>query len=226
MRHLCLPFVSKGLPILLAVAGSFLPGGATRPATAQTVPPGFIVENAFPAATFATPVQVVFLPDGRKLVVEQEGVVWTMAVDGTQSASPFLDLSLEVLGGAGRGLLGVAIDPDFTTNRWVYFLYTVDPNGDGDDSEDESFGRLTRFQASLGDPDVVDLTTRQVLIGADWPSGIPALDSFHVIGTLRFAQDKSLLVGTGDGAHFSQVDAGGIDPGGFGPGKADPAVDP
>ena len=47
-----------------------------RMASAVSVPPGFVVENAFPDQTFLQPVQVVFLPDGRTLVVEQRGKVW------------------------------------------------------------------------------------------------------------------------------------------------------
>ncbi len=207
-----------------AVAACLL-GCFAPPAPAQTVPAGFVVENAFPGATFSSPMQVVFLPDGRKLVAEIAGRVWVMTAAGVKLPTPLIDLNLEVMSGPGRGLLSVAIDPDFTTNRWVYLLYTVDPNTDGNDSEDECFGRLTRYQVDAVDPNVIDISTREVLIGATWPGGFPTLDSFHVIGTLRFAADKTLLVGAGDGAHFSQVDSGGIDPGGFGAGKTDPSED-
>jgi len=64
---------------------------------AQTAPPDFVIEDAFPTATFNLPVQVVFLPDGRKLVVEKEGQIWTMASDGTKLTTPFIDVDCWVL---------------------------------------------------------------------------------------------------------------------------------
>jgi glucose/arabinose dehydrogenase len=194
------------------------------PAGAVTAPPGFVVENAFPGVTFTTPIQTVFLPDGRKLVVEKTGRVWTMLPDGTQLPTPFIDLRTEVLGNWDLGLMCIALDPDFETNRWVYFLYTVDSDYPTTiDLNNDTFSRLTRYQVSLADPNVVDLTTRQVLIGATWPEGIPSLSNSHTVGALCFGTDKSLLVSTGDGAEFSFVDPGGSNPLGFGPGKNDPA---
>ena len=89
---------------------------------AQTPPAGFVVENAFPSATFGLPVQLVFMPDGRRLVVEKGGVVWAITPAGDRLQTPFINLSARVLSNGDRGLLGVALDPDFTSNRWVYFL--------------------------------------------------------------------------------------------------------
>jgi glucose/arabinose dehydrogenase len=194
-------------------------------ASAVTAPPGFVVANAFPGVTFQLPVQIVFLPDGRKLVAEEGGRVWVMRVNGTRVATPFVDLQTEVLSRANLGLLSIAIDPDFAVNRWVYLLYTVDPDGDGLDTGNDTFGRLTRYQASIANPDLADLSTRQVLIGATWSEGIPSVDESHSIGALRFASDGSLLVSTGDGAHFDAMDAGGLDPGAFGVGKLDASED-
>ncbi len=63
------------------------------------------------------------------------------------------------------------------------------------------------------------------LIGIDWPSGICTPDYYHTIGSLRFGADRTLLVASGEAAHFSATDAGGIDPGQFLPGRANPAED-
>jgi glucose/arabinose dehydrogenase len=187
--------------------------------------PGFTVENAFPDAFFNLPVQVVFLPDGRKLVVQANGRVWTIQADGTQLPTPFIDLSVEVRSGGDLGMLGAAIDPDFTQNRWVYLTYTVDPNMDGIDNDADHFARLTRYRASAANPNVADLATRQVLIGATWPFGIPSLSHSHTTGAIRFARDKTLLLGAGDGAHYEKADRGGLDPLGFGYGKTDSTED-
>lgn len=197
-----------------------------RDAFAQGAPPNFVVQNAFPTATFDSPCQVVFLPDGRYLVVEVSGRVWTILADGTQLPTPFLDLFLEVAGFSDLGMLGVAIDPDWATDsnrHWVYFGYTVDPNGDDIDNDPDRFVRVTRYKASAGNPNVADLATRQVLIGATWTSGILTAHTSHSVGALRFASDKTLLVACGEGAHHEVLaDSGGMDPLAFGAGKTDP----
>jgi glucose/arabinose dehydrogenase len=201
---------------------------ASGPEAAQAVdaPTGFVVENAFPSASFGIPVQVVFLPDGRKFVVEKAGIVWVMTPAGAKLVTPFLDINAEVRGSIGDlGLLGVAIDPDYSTDPWVYLTYTADPNGDGSDGEPHAFARVTRYRASAANPNVADLASRQVLVGLTWPAGIAAMSSSHTIGTLRFGEDKTLLIGAGDGAHFEYMDRGGNDDEGFEAGRTDPAED-
>jgi glucose/arabinose dehydrogenase len=193
------------------------------PAAAATGPPGFVIEPAFIGDHYL-PIQVTFLPDGRKLVTEQRGHVWVYTPDGVRLSTPFIDLNRKVMCCGGRGMLSTALDPDFVDNRWVYFLYVVDPDSDAVDfdSDSECFSRLERYQVSATNPDVVDTLSRQVLFGTQWSDGVPAADIYHTIGTIRFGRDKSLLVSTGDGAHFDTTDAGGLDPGQFLPGRSDP----
>ena len=197
-----------------------------RPARAQTVPAGFVDENAFSSQTFNLPVQLVFLPDGSKLVVEKDGVIWTVTAAGVKLPTPFIDLSAKVLSNDDRGLLGVALDPDFASNRWVYMLYTVDPDSDGVDTNIPAFGRLERYKTSAANPAVADLSTRQILIGGGFADGVPEppRNMHHMVGTLRFAPDKTLLIGSGDGGNADITDAGGTDPS-FGPGLIDPSQD-
>ena len=212
---------------LAVLAASLFLGVAPSTVGAASGPPGFLIENAFPTATFFAPVEIVFLPDGRRFVVEQGGNVWVLSPAGEKLSTPFIDLSTKVLfnPSSGRGLLGVALDPDFTANRWVYFSYTVDPDSNAIDNEEDAYSRIERYQVDTVNPNTADLSTRQVLIGVDWASGIPCADTYHSIGALRFGADKTLLASSGDGAHFSSTDAGGLDPGEFGPGKDDPAHD-
>src|SRR5688572_9936674 len=160
------------------------------------------------------------------LVAEKGGVVWNVR-GGIKRFTPVIDLSLEVLNNGDRGLLGLAADPEWHDNGYIYLLYVVDPDGDGNDAEQESFGRLTRYTTTLdeyGDL-VADPNSRLVLIGATWPEGIPSLHWSHAIGSLRFGTDGSLFVSSGDGAHYDLTDTGGFDPNGFGPGKFPPSED-
>lgn len=208
--------------LLAAAAASLMPAGAG----AQTAPSGFVVENAFPGHSFNLPTQVIFLPDGRKLVAEKDGIIWVMTAAGAKLATPFVDLSAVVLSNGDRGLLGVAIDPDFATNRWVYLLYTVDPDSNNVDLDVGAFARLERRQVYSNDPNRLDPATRQFLIGATWATGFPqpCTARHHSIGTLRFAPDKTLLVSAGDAGNVENADSGGQDPASaFGAGRSDPA---
>ena len=63
-----------------------------------------------------------FAPDGRLFVCQQSGKL-RVVQNGTLLATPFLTLPVD--GSAERGLLGVAFDPDFETNDFVYVYYTA-----------------------------------------------------------------------------------------------------
>ena len=192
---------------------------------AVVAPPDFVVENAFPGVSFSLPVNVAFLPDGRKIVSEINGRAWMIRANGTKAPVPFVDLTLEVAGYSDLGMLGLAVDPDFATNRWVYLGYTVDPNGDGIEDDEDRYVRVTRYQVSLSNPDIADPATRQVLIGSTWSTGIVTTHTTHSIGALRFAADKSLLVSCGEGGHWEVVDRGHLDSIAFNMGNVDPAED-
>lgn len=199
---------------------------AAFPAAAQPVlPPGFVVENVVAGAPFTVPTSLAVLPDGRLLVAEKGGKVWVVK-SGVRHPVPFWDGEHEVLDSVERGLLGIAVDPAFAVNRRVYFLYSVDPDSDGVDfDEDDAFGRLVRYEMSATDSNAVDPASRTVLMGVDWPSGPPVGSQSHHLCALRWGRDGSLLVGIGDGAQFSYLDAGGHDPGLFEPGRTDTLED-
>ncbi len=195
----------------------------TDPASAILLPTGFYTENVAPSATFDTPVQVVFVPDTtagvkRMLVVEKRGVLWQV-VNGVKSATPLWDGQAEVLNNADRGFLSVAVDPDFATNRFLYLLYTVDPDSNSIDSNDEAWGRLTRYQVDESDPNALVPSSRTIFFGTSWADGPLSASPSHTIGTVRFGRDGTLLVTTGDGANFDRIDFGGLDPNAFLPGR-------
>jgi glucose/arabinose dehydrogenase len=196
---------------------------AARSASAVSVPSGFLLENVAPAG-FNQPTAMAFTPDGRIFVAEKRGVVRAV-VNGTKLANPVWDGQTEVLNNGDRGLIGIAVDPQFGVNGFVYFLYIVDPDSNGVDTNDDSFGRLTRYRVSSADPNVVDPATRKVLIGRTWSEGFPSGGPSHSVGALRWGEDGSLLVSAGDGGQFSGVDPGGRDPGLFEAGRFDPHQD-
>lgn len=188
-----------------------------------TLPDGFYLEDALDA-TFWLPVTVAFLPDGRMLVVQKSGLI-RIAQDGEVLPEPFLDLRDEVLDHHDRGLLGIAVDPDYETTRRIFVSYTVDYQSTADRDRQDAFARVASFRESLTRPNTVDPSSRRVLIGERFQSGIPSCYFSHTIGSLAVGSDGTLLVGAGDGAHYGVMDDGGEYPQCFGPDRLDPSED-
>lgn len=72
------------------------------------------------------PTAVDWLPDGTMLIAEKSGIVRT-AIGGSVSGTPFVDISRIVNDTRDRGLLDIAIHPDFPNQPYVYVLFTHDP---------------------------------------------------------------------------------------------------
>ena len=201
---------------LLAPAGS--PPPAPESAQAATVPAGFQEEIVFSGLT--EPTAVRFSPDGRVFVAEKSGIV--KVFDNLSDTTPtvFADLRTQVHNFWDRGLLGLALAPNFPTDPWVYVLYTFDaaiggtaprwgsvggtsdgcptPPGPTADGCVVS-GRLSRLQASGN----VAVGSEQVLV-EDWCQQYPS----HSTGSMAFGADGALYVSGGDGASFNFVDYG------------------
>ncbi len=84
------------------------------------MPPDFAQRNVVKG--LRAPIDMAFAPDGRLFVLEQGGRVRIVGSDG--SLSTFLNIKALVDNTAGRGLLGIAFDPDFESNGFVYLDYT------------------------------------------------------------------------------------------------------
>lgn len=191
------------------------------------LPPGF--ELVPVPGKFDTATNLVFAPDATLFVVQKFGVVRVIRPDGTLQTANFIDLMDEVNNNYDRGLLSLALHPDFLPDggptSWVYLVYTVSPvfgqDLDFDTDDKYSFSRLTRWRAVTVGTDVkADLASRQVLLGhqeldGTVPDGIASLHISHSNGRLVFGADGTLLLATGEGAHWDFPDLGGADLPGF-----------
>ena len=189
----------------------FEPGGGLPEfgfETAAVVPSGFQESVAF--SGLEDPTAVRFAADGRVFVAEQGGVIKVFDSLSDPTASIYADISTNVHQFWDRGMLGMALDPQFTTGRpFVYVLYTYDaaiggtagrwgdacptPPGPQADGCVVS-GRLSRITAG---------GTEQVLI-EDWCQQYAS----HSVGSLAFGADGALYVSGGDGASFDFADYG------------------
>ncbi|MEL6181568.1 MAG: PQQ-dependent sugar dehydrogenase, partial [Myxococcota bacterium] len=79
------------------------------------------------ASGLAIPWAVDWLPDGSMLVTERSGALRRVAADGTLLDAPVANVAITT-GGEG-GLLGLAVSPDFETNRAIYIYYTSNADG-------------------------------------------------------------------------------------------------
>ena len=162
----------------LAVVGG-LPG-RTPLAAATLVPTGFT--EALVASGLASPTAMQFAPDGRLFVCEQTGRLRVIA-DGALLATPFVTLNVDSSG--ERGLLGVAFDPAFASNHFVYVYYTT--------ATAPIHNRISRFTAA-GNVAVPDSET--VILDLDNLSSA----TNHNGGALAFGPDGKLYVGVGENA--------------------------
>jgi glucose/arabinose dehydrogenase len=86
-----------------------------------------VVATNIVTAGISQPTAVDWLPNGTMLIAQKNGVVKTANASGTVAASPFIDISAMVNGVRDRGLLDLAVHPDFVNNPYVYLLFTYDP---------------------------------------------------------------------------------------------------
>src|SRR4029077_19988693 len=106
--------------------------------TPTTLPAGFT--EAAVVTGLSNPTAMEFAPDGRLFVLEQGGDVKLVHSDGTTWTA----LQLNVDSSGERGLLGIAFDPDFSSNHYVYLYYT-NPNPGAAPWATGEHNQLSRF---------------------------------------------------------------------------------
>ncbi|MGR0159671.1 PQQ-dependent sugar dehydrogenase [Paenarthrobacter nitroguajacolicus] len=129
------------------------------------------------------PWSVVFLPDGTAVVSERDSAQVKSIRNG--QAATVGKVSGVDPGGEG-GLLGLALSPDFATDRWLYAYFTS-----------PSDNRVARMKLT-GSSDQLALGEAEVIF-----SGMPKA-STHNGGRIRFGPDGFLYVGTGDSQRREQ----------------------
>ncbi|HZO05949.1 MAG TPA: PQQ-dependent sugar dehydrogenase [Solirubrobacterales bacterium] len=205
---------------------------AAASAGAATLPSGF--RDDLYLTTLGQPTSFAFAPDGTVFVAEKTGRIMVYDDIDEDEKKLFADLRKPVYDNGDRGLLSIALDPDFPTKPFVYALYTfdhvlgVDPPG--------KFPHWGEGPGYVGDPcplpegadaDSCPVSGRLVRLTAEsTPGGYKATQSggeadqkplledwcqqfsSHSIGDLQFAADGSLYVSGGEGANYNVPDYG------------------
>src|SRR5438477_11377226 len=167
----------------LSIAMMFLLFGLSFSTSGATLPSGFVATTV--ASGFVSPTAMAIAPNGRIFVCSQTGALRVIK-NGVLLATPFVTFSVDSVG--VRGFLGVAFDPHFTLNNYIYLYYTVPGT--------PSHNRVVRFTAN---GDVVLPGSRVILLELDPLSTA----TNHNGGALHFGPDGNLYIAVGDNANGS-----------------------
>lgn len=154
--------------------------GFTQPALAQLQTN--LVATGLDRPLFAT----APLGDSRLFIVEQGGLIKVLQ-NGTVLPTPFLDLSGSVNTAGERGLLGMAFDPNFASNRRFYVNYI---------DRDSLDTVVATYQVNATQPNMADASSRQQILTVDQPEF-----RNHKAGWIGFrpGETQNLYIATGDG---------------------------
>ena len=126
---------------------------------------------------------MAFAPDGRLFVCQQGGQLRVIKT-GSLLSTPFVGLTVDSSG--ERGLLGIAFDPNFATNHYLYVYYTV--------ATSPIHNRVSRFTAA-GDTAVPG--SEAIILELDNLSSA----TNHNGGAIHFGPDAKLYIGVGENAN-------------------------
>ena len=178
---------------MLVLLGAMMPRAAIA-----AVPAGF--EDAL-IATVAAPTGIAFTPDGRLLITTQPGRLYIVQNE-TLVPTPALDLAAALCTNSERGLLGVAVDPAFAGNGFIYLYYTFNRSGScPSNTAAAPVNRVSRFTLTVNN--TVSRASELVLI-----DNIPSPAGNHNGGDLHVGHDGFLYVSVGDGGCDYQGDSG------------------
>ena len=169
-------FTSRSRATLLAAVAV---AALVYPVLAATLKPGFT--ETIIASGLSNPTAMAFAPDGRLFVCQQTGQL--RVIENNQLLpTPFVSLTVNSSG--ERGLLGVAFDPNFTSNQFVYVYYTA--------TTPTIHNRVSRFTANGN----VAVANSEVAL-----LDLPTLSATnHNGGAMHFGLDGKLYIAVGENA--------------------------
>ena len=145
----------------------------TSPASATNLPPGFVEQIL--VDNLPSPMTMAWGPDGELWLGGKLGHVWVLREEELVEVA-----RLAISNDGERGVLGIAVDPDFEQNRHVWIYYSTDGP--------PFRNRLVRFR-HVGD----QLVDETLILETPDLNG-----SFHNGGCIRFGPDDTIFLSTGD----------------------------
>jgi glucose/arabinose dehydrogenase len=163
----------------LTFTATFADGSSAS--TAAAVPSGFTTSVV--ATGLSKPTAMAFAPDGRLFVAEQGGRLRVIK-NSVLLPTAFVTVTANSVG--ERGLLGIAFDPNFASNRFVYVYYTA--------TTPTIHNRVSRFTAN---GDVAVPGSEAIILELNSLSAA----TNHNGGAIHFGLDGTLYIGVGENAN-------------------------
>jgi glucose/arabinose dehydrogenase len=172
------------MPRLVLHCRIYLLLGLWMAAAAQAaVPSGFT--DAL-VTTVGAPTALAFTPDGRLLITTQGGSLRIYQNGALLGTAALAIPSTRICTNSERGMLGVAVDPAFASNNYIYLFYTFRRQ------DNVCVNRVSRFTLPAGN--VIDAASELVLV-----DNMPSPAGNHNAGDVQFGRDGYLYISIGDG---------------------------
>ncbi|WP_206641957.1 LamG-like jellyroll fold domain-containing protein [Nonomuraea polychroma] len=197
----------------LVSAALLLAGLTALSSPAAALPQRFHKQTIF--SGLISPTNIEFAADGRVFVAEKGGYI--KVFDSLSDTTPTLyaDLRTKVHDFWDRGLLGMALHPNFPADPRVYVLYSYDAEPGGTaprwGQANEDYDECPSPPGPTGDGcritgrlSVISPSGAETPLITDWCQQYPS----HSIGDLQFGRDGMLYASAGDGASFEFPDYG------------------
>ncbi len=145
---------------------------------------GFVEQGVVSGLTKT--VTMEFSPDGRLFVAEQCGNL-RVVKNSSLLSQPYLTVGgIDCQG--ERGLLGIAFDPNWSSNHYVYVYHTI---------ASPIHNRVSRFTQSTSNPDIADSASQTTILDLE---GLSSATN-HNGGALHFGKDGKLYIAVGENAN-------------------------
>lgn len=151
--------------------------------------------NAFPNLSFSAPVAMIAASTGNTVyVVELGGTIRALTNDpASTSSTEFANISSLLDGRGEGGLLGMALDPNFASNGYVYLSYTAPvPAAQQIPNQRIMWSRVSRFDTNSSHTQILPASER-IILQVDQPY------TNHNGGNIVFDSSGYLYLGLGDG---------------------------
>lgn len=168
--------------------------GSMGIAHAQALPPNFSMTNIMPSISKGT--SIAQASDGRLFITELAGALKTYKNGAFYTIHTFPTSRAR----SEQGLFGLALDPNFNSNGWLYVHYFVYVNGGTGDCH--VIQRITVSPPTGGNPQLVAGSQRLVYRLPNLPGGA----SRHNGGQIVFGNDGYLYMPKGEGEHQEQAE--------------------
>ena len=158
--------------------------------------------------TVKDPMELAVAADGRVFYAQRDGTIkmWTPATKQTVTVA-----QIKVFDGLEDGMIGIALDPNFTKNGWVYLNHSLPQTIKASDGSKSGIIRVSRYTLQ---GDTLDLASAKAVL--DVPT--QREQCCHVGGSLAFDKDGNLYIAIGD--NTNPFDSDGFSPHDGRPGRS------